>query len=47
MSIVNAALSIREERVAMSGSPHYPPLPVYPKNRAWIYEPSIGLAISD
>lgn len=31
MSIVNAALSIREERVAMSVSPHYPPLPVYPE----------------
>lgn len=30
-SIVNAALSIREERVAISVSPHYPPLPVYPE----------------
>jgi len=30
MSIVNAALSIRKERVAMSGFPHYPPFPVYP-----------------
>lgn len=53
MSIVNAALSIREERVAISVSPRArahariipPPSPSLPGNRAWIYEPSLGLAV--
>lgn len=46
MSIVNAALSIREESCDVR-FPALSPPSQSTGNRAWIYEPSLGLAISD